>query len=480
MLSKIEARLTLRPLQEKHAQLIMREPATLAALPLGSGKTTVTVEATRRLGYQRSLVIAPRNTANGWERTIRRQYQDYTNPDMFKRIDSSVSGKKNMEDFWAGLPGWYFVTWQYMALRPVAFWDKAKVDIVIADEVQRMQNRKSKTWRNMKNLGKTAKRVALSGTPQGNKMQGFWTTLRWLFPENAANSNSPLYRTPLSFWNWAHDWLVIEEDEWLGFTEVKGERFENGTMLSYYESYIRDADLSEVPAVNDIDIYVEMSPLQKRMYKQMIKDEIMWLDTPDPETGKKPSVAEIRAVTRMRLRQITLGVPAFNEDGKVSYAFDTLSSKLDAAIEEIGDLPDNEPVLAFTHSREYALVAAQRLTAAGYPAFAWVGGTTDKKRREAVDKWGKAGGPQIIVAVVEAIAEGTDGLQDICSEEIWFSESENRYMNEQARGRLPRSGQTKVVNRRRIIVPDTYDEEIIDKHLAARLDSNLSLRERVT
>ena len=470
-----ESRLTLRPLQEKHAQQVMREPATMVALPLGTGKTTIAVEAVLRDNYQRTLIIAPRNTAHGWERTIRRQSQNYTDAHMFRRIDSTARGKANMDALWAGEPGWYFVTWEFHRTRPVGFWDKLTVDVIIADEVQRMQNRKSKTWRNIKNMGKKSKRIALSGTPQGNKMQGFWTTLRWLFPESG---EKVLYGTPLSFWNWVADWLLVEEDEWLGYTTVLGERYEAGTMLSYYRSYIRDTDISEVPAVNNIVIPVSMTNQQKKLYKQVEKDFIMWLDTPDPLTGKKPVVTEVPAVVQMRLRQVTLGVPSINEDGKVSYAEDTISSKLDAALEEISDLPEREPVLVFCHSREFAIVAAKRFTSAGYPAYAWIGGTTDKQRRAAVAAWGAVDGPQVIVAVVEAIAEGTDGLQDYCSEEIWFSKSENRILNEQAEGRLPRGGQKKVVNRRHIIVEGTYDEEIIDKHAKARLESNQSLRKR--
>ena len=473
---KQEQRLTLRPLQEQHCQQVMAEPATLIALPLGAGKTTIAVEAAYRLGSNRVLVVAPRNTAHGWERTVRRQYQEYVNDDTFRRIDSTVTGKKAMTAFWSGEPGWFFVTWEFYRTRPVGFWDKLTADIVVLDEVQRMQNRNGKTWRNMRNVGHSSKRVALSGTPQGNKMQGFWTTLRWLFPEGKYQDPTSVYSTPLSFWLWAGDWLNIVENEYMGFTEVLGERFELGTMLSYYKSYIRDSDMSEVPPVNVIDIHVPLTAAQRRLYKQVEKDAITWLSTPDPTTGKLPMVAELPMTIRLRLRQITLGVPIINDEGKVTYAEDTVSSKLEAALEELSDLPDSTPVLVFTHSREFALVASRRFHAAGYLSYAWVGGTSDKSRRQAVDSWGKPTGVQVIVAVVEAIAEGTDGLQDVCSEEIWLSESENRYMNEQARGRLPRSGQTKTVNRRRIIAPGTYDEEILSKHLQAMLESNQSLR----
>jgi Superfamily II DNA/RNA helicases, SNF2 family len=468
----VEPRLTLRPVQEINCQQIMREPATLLAGRLGSGKTTVAVEAVfRTQSINKSVfVVAPRNTEQGWRKSVRRQYQQ---DDFFNRIDSTKSGKQAMADLWSGVDGWYFITWEYFRARPVHFWAKLNVDVVIADEVHRMQNRNSKTWTHMRGLGKKSKRIAMSGTPQGNNMQGLWTTLRWLFPEN---ENDGLYTTPLSFWRWVADWLLVEEDEWLGFVSVLGEKYEPGTMLSYYRSYIRETDHNEVPPVNDIEIFVSMNAEQKRLYKQVQEESIAWLNTPDPMTGKKPMVSELPMTTRIRLRQITLGVPIINDNNKVSYAVDTISSKIDAALEELADLPEGEPVLVFTHSREFALVAAKRFCNAGYPAFAWVGGTSDKVRQSVLAGWGTQGGNQVVVAVISAIAEGTDGLQYKCAEEIWLSEDESRIINEQARGRLPRDGQKRVVNRRMIIVPGTYDQKIIDKHLAAMLESNKSLR----
>jgi SNF2 family DNA or RNA helicase len=480
-----EKRLTLRPLQEKHAEQVLREPATLMALPLGSGKTTVAVEAVRRMNNwpygsftERVLVVAPRNTRYGWERTFRRQYSVYQSDidgfdAMFRRIDSSKPGKDAMTALWANQPGWYIVTWEYFTRQPAHFWDKLNVDVVILDEVQRMQNRKSKTWAHMRNVGKKAKRIALSGTFNGNKLEGAWTTLRWLFPED---ENSSVYTTPLSFWRWVADWLIAEED-FLGYVSVKGEKYEPGTMLSYYQSYIRDADLEELPGVNEIIVDVPLSGKQKALYRQVEKEALTWLKTTDPNTGRKPMVAELPVTVRMRLRQITLGEPVINDDGKVVYVPDMDSSKIDAALEIVRtELEPMEPVLVFTHSREFAVAAAERFKAEGIPAWAWVGGTTEKQREAALVLWGHPEGIQVIVAVIEAIAEGIDGIQDICNNEIWFSESENMLMNTQAKKRADRFGQKKVVNRWRLIAPGTYDEGILNDHIIRQLELNASLR----
>ena len=63
----------------------------------------------------------------------------------------------------------------------------------------------------------------------------------------------------------------------------------------------------------------------------------------------------------------------------------------------------------------------------------------------------------------EALGEGTDGLQTVCSTEVWLSDTNNAILSEQAKGRLVRSGQKRSVLRYRIIVPDTVDEGVLQR-----------------
>jgi hypothetical protein len=75
-------------------------------------------------------------------------------------------------------------------------------------------------------------------------------------------------------------------------------------------------------------------------------------------------------------------------------------------------------------------------------------------------KFGKPGGPQIIVAVISAISEGTDGLQRVCANEVWLSQDDNNLMNEQAKARLLRTGQERMVNRWYIQSVGTIDKGV--------------------
>jgi SNF2 family DNA or RNA helicase len=180
---------------------------------------------------------------------------------------------------------------------------------------------------------------------------------------------------------------------------------------------------------------------------------------------------------RVRLRQITLGVPTLAEDGSVGFADDCVSSKLDELFEIISDSPKGEPMLILTHSQKFAKVTTQRLQKAGFYAVEWSGAVPQKFRDGYLEDF-IAGGIQFIVAVISAIGEGTDGLQESCSTVVWLSKDDNRLMNEQASGRLDRQGQKGSVISYEIIAEDTYDEGQLSKLVKDQLAMNNSLRNK--
>jgi superfamily II DNA or RNA helicase len=223
-----------------------------------------------------------------------------------------------------------------------------------------------------------------------------------------------------------------------------------------------DADLPEMVSEERI---VQLSSEQKRIYKKFEKDLLVWLEG-------NPMVAEVPVASRIRLRQITLGVPTVTDEGEVTFAEDCKSSKLDELKSIIEDLPDGEPILILTHSQKFAQITAQRL---GDKAFEWSGAKSQAQRDEALEKF-IAGDLQYIVAVISAIGEGTDGLQERCSTVVWLSRDDNRLLNEQAAGRLDRRGQKSSVLSFDILAEDTYDEGQLSKLILDQLKMNQSLR----
>jgi non-specific serine/threonine protein kinase len=452
-----EPRLNLYPDQGADAKAVADHPAALLTLPMGMGKTVIAVSAAQVMLAKRTFIVAPKNTFRSWERVVRRQHEDYINTELFQRLGSSTKDEKQaVANLWAGTDGYYIASWEWFRTRPMGYWDKLNVDFIVLDEVQRMANRKSKTFKQVQKL-KAPHKLAMSGTPQGNKMEGFWTTLRWLWPDV----------TPRSFWRWAYQWLYVKKNEYLGFMEIGGE-LTPGALLKAQPKYLWRPETKRYDVV-DKEIEIELKPSQKKLYNQLKKDHVVFLKN-------NPLTIDYEFHMRMRLRSITLGTPVVRDSGKVSYDEDTDSAALDALFDFIEDLADDDTVLVFTHSRDFAIVAAIRLMQAGISAYPWVGGRPQAERDATMASWGAPNGVRIIVAVPEAIAEGTDGLQDKCHIEFWLSESDNMMINEQAKKRLPRDGQKHIVTRARVIHDKTFDRQILDKHAQTKLELDESLR----
>ena len=80
------------------------------------------------------------------------------------------------------------------------------------------------------------------------------------------------------------------------------------------------------------------------------------------------------------------------------------------------------------------------------------------------------------MAVIPAIAEGVDGLQDVCSTVVWLSHSDSNVLNQQVLDRIRRRGQQKLVKVYDIVARDTYDEGQLSSLVQQQLSMNATLR----
>jgi superfamily II DNA or RNA helicase len=130
-----------------------------------------------------------------------------------------------------------------------------------------------------------------------------------------------------------------------------------------------------------------------------------------------------------------------------------------------------------TDSQKYAKIVTNRLNAKfkNPVAFEWSGQANQKQREEAKQAF-LAGKLQFIVAVIPAIAEGVDGLQNVCSTVVWLSHSDNNLLNQQVLDRIRRRGQQNAVRVYDIVARDTYDEGQLDTLLERELAMRSSLK----
>lgn len=470
---------------------------------MGTGKTLVAVELMRTIREAkenpriRALVVAPLNTHPGWESTIRRQLGEevavYTvgtpqaDPENWGRMIGAFK-----------LPGVFIIGWEAMAGRiekvkdpntkeviseisHIPPWSKTGTwDLVVADECHRMQNRRSLAAKVM-NIIQAERKAAMSGTFAGNKKEGGWSTLHWLWPGKYPH-----------YWPWVNETMETEPCPY-AHIKIIGEK-EPGSTIQGIPTYSRvelEDVIDDLPKVIERRVEVDMLPTQAKIYRNFLDQAFAWLD-------EQPIDTPLPITQRIRLRQVALGNPnagivvktkkrtfertvrkevVLDDEGTTDWVWDTeqqeeeydeeklevffkpttTSNKITAVKEIISDLAENEPVMIYTHSRRFVEPVVHQL---GKNAVAWTGETKQEERRRILQTFGRKGGPRIIVAVIAAISEGTDGLQLVCANEIWLSKDENNLLNEQCKARLVRSGQERPVNRWYIESRDTIDQGV--------------------
>jgi SNF2 family DNA or RNA helicase len=230
-------------------------------------------------------------------------------------------------------------------------------------------------------------------------------------------------------------------------------------------AYTMESVYKAEPTVHEIE--VDISPTQRKHYRELEEEAITWLKD-------NPLAIDLPSVLHIRLRQVCLAVPSVEQGWKrrkdketgewedyigdiVWFDEDAKSSKIDALLEILTDLYAEKPipVLVFTDSRLFATIVTKRLQAKKYRARQFVGGMSNEERLWKLENFGKKF--DIMVCVISAIAEGTDGLQHVSNTEVWMNYGYWSIQNDQAEGRLSRQGQTKTVQRFVIMARDTVE-----------------------
>ncbi len=438
----------------------------LVGAGLGTGKTAVSVwNAVNAFGDtikdQIILVVAPVRTESGW----RKHWKMLAGLDMV-----TLSGKKTKAalQVWDNLeahkPGVYFITWELMRSRnKEKRWDGrlkkmvykamskpfygARFGMLIADEWHRACNHSSLNFAVARNI-QAKYRLALSATPAGNKPCNIWAALKFLWPNHYGG-----------YWDFCAKFFTEEFNAFSSFGKTYTSEKHPGMVRrgapSYHEVSQAEAN-PELPGVIIHRVEVELSRTQRKLYNDLEDKALTFL-------GDKPLALSIPMELDLRLRQMTLGVPSFNEDGTVDYHEDCKSSKLDAMMDVIADLPEDEPVVVWVHSQKFIKAVLHRLRKAGISCIE-VSGKSRGDFHAMID-----GTVRVIVAQHEAMSEGVDGLQDVCHTEFWLSQSNSLVINEQATGRLNRQGQKTAVNRFLIQAIDTVDDRVLGR-LQERFD----------
>lgn len=480
--------LVLRDYQEKAVAYLANKGGGLLADDMGLGKTLTAVELVRRLRTRRVLVIAPISTHVSWQRTFARQFPSLAQNGLLHRVGTLTKDPKGWVRMQHDDVGVFIIGWEAMRGAGIAktkipelkssgtveFAEREKEEkefdirsvwkscspfgLVIADEVHQIRDKGSKNSLVLKSI-RAIHKLGISATPSGGTPKGIWSSLNWLWPKK--------YK---GFWAWAANNLIIDAQTVAGRTVrvVKEEKYPGSTWNGIPSVVRRKAEdvLGELPPVIVHHVYVGMTPKQAKIYRDFEKKAIAILEG-------LPVLAGLPIEQRIRLRGAALGPMRAEfheaEDGSGKVRVETFflpgskNLKIEKAVELISEikqrLGSDEPVLVLTHSGKFAELANERFNEL-WSSELWTGAVSSKKRDIIRERFGRTGGPSVLVCSIAAVAQGTDGLQQVCANEIWLSQADSMMLNEQARGRLHRQGQTRVVNRWHVHTQDTIDHAV--------------------
>jgi superfamily II DNA or RNA helicase len=479
-----------------------------------SGKTVMTVELILRMGFKRCLILGVRETADQWSERMDAQ-SDGTM--QIRQLNSTKAGKAEWDKMASGADGIWFAgaewitaqDWeprQEMDTNGHKLWKEDEegkrilrngepvpvtkqhhrnifkrvgfqvhpFDLIAFDEVQKVSNRKSVGRKSLVTIPAVNK-LALSGTPVGNKFSNSWSITRWLWPEHI----------DASFQRWSDEWCEskpvllksgkVLEDARGNPVRTLGNEREEGEFVKTLPGYLRMESEREVPEPEIVE--VDLSPAQRADYDDLLRDMMLYLES--PEGQRVTLVADIPIVLRTHLRSATLAVMSMHEEEGIFYADDAISSKLHA-LRGIVDREDwrGRPVVIYTHSRRFARIIALRMNAAGYGTAEWSGKST-RAARKTIKADFMAGRLQYIVATIQALGTGLDGFQTKCNRVVWLSETEDFSANLQASRRVFRSGNDAMLDdfqAVKVIARDTYDSGILSRNVANILAMRATLR----
>lgn len=258
-----------RDFQDEAVAKLIKYPKHILGLPMGAGKTLVSLKALKQWAPRRSLIIPTERAILAWLKAMWIWY-----PEMLEQYCIISSGYKKdvRQRFWrnnAKHPNLNVITNFQLATRDKDFIPK-EFDAVITDEYHKfMRNRNTLMHKFMKSL-RTDAMLFVSGSPASKGAQDFYATLNCLDPVLFS-----------SYWKFVKTWCYVDEGPY-GKT-VRGtrnpEQFRK--VMHTYGILKTKKQLGLQKKVRDI-LRIEMDPEQSAAYESISEEFLLELEDGPP------------------------------------------------------------------------------------------------------------------------------------------------------------------------------------------------------
>ncbi len=403
------------------------------ALDMGLGKTpTMLAHLQATAGSGPALVIAPPAVVGNWAAEAQRftpNLKVVVHHGANRAVPHRIASQVARADVVISTYG--------TAVRDVEALEKIAWDRLVLDEAQAIKNPANDTAQQLRRIPARS-RIALTGTPIENGLGDLHSILDFTNPGLVGPRNP----------------FIVQLSGGSDGEARKGEgalRALNG-ILVFRRTKNEPAIAAELPdRIDELD-HCAMTPEQIGLYQAVIDSLVTGADSEGLDARKGQVLAAITA-----LKQICNHPAAYHQDGS---PLDGRSGKL-ARLEEIVDtvFASGERVLVFTHFAQWGQRLAEHLTdRTGTPVACYHGGLSRSARDQIITDFQNGSGPGALVLSLKA---GGTGLNlTAASHVVLYDRWWNPAVEDQARDRAWRIGQTRTVISHRLVCPGTVDERV--------------------
>jgi hypothetical protein len=408
------------------------------ALDMGLGKTpTILAHLVTTTGGDPALVIAPPAVVGNWAAEAKKftpGLRVVVHHGASRADEDEIAGEAESADV--------VITTYATAVRDIEALEKIQWGRVVLDEAQAIKNPANDTAQQLRRLNAHS-RLALTGTPIENGLGDLWAILDFTNP--GLVGARPHFIASLS-----------------GNGNSNGEggraqgeqalRALNG-ILVFRRTKSEPAIAAELPdRIDELD-HCAMTPEQIGLYQAVLDSLVTGAATEDGADSRKGQV--LAAITA--LKQICNHPVAYRDDDGPLDGRSGKLSRLEEIVEQV--YAAGERVLVFTHFAEWGQKLADHLTKRfDIPVSCYHGGLSRGARDQQIAEFQALEGPGALVLSLKAGGTGLNltNANHVVLYDRWW----NPAVEDQARSRAWRIGQTKTVIAHRLVCPGTVDERV--------------------
>jgi len=322
---------------------------------------------------------------------------------------------------------------------------------IVLDEAQVIKNPASETAQQLRRL-EGGTRVVLTGTPIENGLGDLWALLDF--------SNPGLLGDRATFVSQMQQITSREDGAESALATLNG-------VLVFRRTKAEPAIAEELPDRIDSLDHCPMTTEQIGLY-QAVLDELV-VDSSDEDTSKRKG-AVLAAITA--LKQICNHPAAYTGDEGPLEARSGKLARLEEIVENVFE--SDERMLIFTHFASWGEKLAEHLSARmGVDIECYHGGLARGARDRMIERFQTTEGPGALVLSLKA---GGTGLNlTAASHVVLYDRWWNPAVEDQARDRAWRIGQTRTVVAHRLVCPGTVDERVEEVVAGKRRIADIAL-----